>query len=102
MKEISIDQMTRMIGINLACDSEEKFQRVTTNAIIIGYLKFKGLDQSSIFEDVDKFFNDGYIIVAKSILDYIVTNSSNDINKWKKVFSVIKNSIQNYQYCFIL
>lgn len=100
MKEISIDQMTKDDWYKLACDSERENFKVTTKAIIISYLKFKGLDQSSIFEDVDKFFNDGYIIVAKSILDYIVTNSSNDINKWKKVFSVIKKFNQELPLLF--
>ena len=56
MKEISIDQMTKDDWYKLACDSERKFQ-VTTKAIIISYLKFKGLDQSSIFEDVDTIFS---------------------------------------------
>ena len=42
MKEISIDQMTKDDWYKLACDSERENFKVTTNAIIISYLKFKG------------------------------------------------------------
>ena len=90
MKEIPIDKMTKNDWYKLACDSEKENFQVTSKTIIISYLKLQGLDQS-IFEDVDKFFTDGYIIVGKSILDYIVTtNSSNDITKWKRIFALVK------------
>lgn len=92
MKETESKNITKAEWYDFAIEAEKEDFKNTSKAIISSYLNAHKdiLFDGNLFDDADKLFTNGNVVVARSILDSIIESQPNDVSNWRKLIASVK------------